>query len=126
MKKKKLVPIKSLQTKADNLLQKKGKEVFKKCEICGKKMNCLHHFFPKSISARLRYEWNNMIPVCISCHFRHHTSFDPTIHAKILEKRGFDWFNNLLKIKKEKIKTNRDYYNNIIELLNKLIYETTN
>lgn len=113
--KKKLPTLKTLQKKADNLLQKKGKDEFSKCEICDNKINCLHHFFPKQNSARLRYEWDNMIPICQGCHFKHHNSFDPTIHATILNKRGFDWFNNLVELKKEPIKINRDYYNNIIK-----------
>jgi len=119
--KKKLPTLKALQTKCDNALQKKGREditkFFKKCLVCGKKMNCLHHFFPKSMSATLRYEWLNMIPICTSCHFRHHTSFDPTIHTKILRELGFQWYDALVSIKKRKIKINRDYYNKILEKL---------
>lgn len=113
--KNKLTPIPKLQKECDNLLQKKGRAVFKKCEVCGKKMNCLHHFFPKSVSARLRYEWDNMIPICNSCHFVHHTQFNPHIHATVLKKRGFDWYDKLHRLSKKKITKNRDYYNNILE-----------
>ena len=114
MKKTKLPTLKQLQSKADKLLQKKGREVFDKCEICGEPMQCLHHFFTKSSSARLRYEWDNMIPICQACHFAHHTRFDPNINVMILKSRGFDWYDNLVKTKQEVIKTNRDYYNNIL------------
>ena len=117
MPKKKLPTLKQLQSKADKLLQTKGRKVFDKCEICGAPIHCLHHFFTKSSSARLRYEWDNMIPICQGCHFKHHTSFDPHINVTILRKRGFDWYDNLVEIKKQSVKTNRVYYNNILKKL---------
>lgn len=123
MKKNKLPLLPSLQKKCDNKLQELGRKEFKKCEVCGKKMNCLHHFFPKSVSARLRYEWDNMIPICTSCHFQHHTSFNPKIHAKILKKKGFEWYDKLENLSKKKIKPNRVYYNKILLDLTKQIDE---
>ena len=115
MLKKKLPTLKQLQSKADKALQTKGRKEFSKCEICGEPIHCLHHFFTTASSARLRYEWENMIPVCRSCHFSHHQKFDPHINVTILRVRGFDWYDNLVEIKKESIKTNRVYYNNILE-----------
>ena len=119
MNKKKLPTLKQLQSKCDKLLQAKGRKVFDKCEICGEPIHCLHHFFTTASSARLRYEWENMIPVCRSCHFSHHQKFDPHINVTILRVRGFDWYDNLVEIKKESIKTNRVYYNNILESYDK-------
>lgn len=54
----------NLQKKADKLLQEKGREKYSKCEVCGGKMSCLHHFFPKSTASALRYDWDNLIPIC--------------------------------------------------------------
>lgn len=115
IKKPKLPSLPSLQKKSDRESQNWGRRTYKKCEVCGKKMNVLHHFFPKQMSNRLRYEEDNLIPLCNSCHFRHHKMFDPSIHAKIIEKRGLKWFDKLNKMKKRKIKINRNYYNKTIK-----------
>ena len=112
-----------LRAKCDKALQEEGKRRFKVCEVCGKPINCLHHFFPKSISSRLRYEWDNLIPICVSCHFKHHSTFNPTIHAEVIKKRGIEWYDDLEKLKWEIIKTNVAYYE---EQLQKIDDERTN
>lgn len=77
----------------------------------------MHHFFPKSVSSRLRYDFDNLIPICQGCHMRHHQAGDPTIHATIIKKRGQAWYDTLLKKKYETIKTNTAYYKYIWEML---------
>lgn len=104
--------------KCDKRLQEKGHELYKKCEICGKQMNCLHHFFPKSVSARLRYDWDNLIPICNGCHMQHHQAGNPTIHGTVIKKRGMAWYDTLLKKKYEEIKVNKEYYKYVMEMLN--------
>jgi len=93
-----------LKEKKDKELQTEGREKFKNCEVCGNVMTCLHHFFPKKLSDKLRYEWDNLIPICSSCHLRHHRAQDPTIHATIIKQRGWRWYNKLIKIKNDKSK----------------------
>lgn len=108
-----------LQRKCDDLLQDRGREMYKKCEICSKPMDCMHHFFTKRSSNRLRYDWDNLIPICRGCHFAHHNKSDPTIHATVIRKRGQNWYNLLLKKKQETIKTDVPYYKYILEMLSK-------
>lgn len=105
------------QKKCDTKLQHKGKELYQKCEVCSKPMSCLHHFFPKSVSSRLRYDWDNLIPICNGCHMRHHQANDPTIHGTILKKRGQAWYEVLIVKKYEPMDINIGYYKYIYEML---------
>lgn len=110
-------PVSIAQKKCDKVLQELGRKKYKECEVCGKPISCLHHFFPKSISSRLRYEWDNLIPICVSCHFQHHTSYNPSIHATIIIKRGQEWYDRLNNIKRDYVKTNLKYYQDKLEEL---------
>lgn len=112
-----------LRRKCDKALQEEGRRRYTYCEVCGKPISCLHHFFPKSISSRLRYDWDNLIPICVSCHFQHHTSYNPSIHATIIKKRGQDWYDKLEEVRREIIKVNVAYYKEQLEILNN---ESTN
>lgn len=106
------------QKKCDRLLQETGMRLYPHCEVCGKQANCLHHFFPKSVSARLRYDWDNLIPICQGCHGRHHQAGDPRIHGTVIEKRGgMKWYEMLLKKKNEGIQVNVSYYKGVWENL---------
>jgi len=55
----------------------------------------MHHFVPKSASAFLKFDERNLIPLCHRCHFAHHSKADPVIHAVIIGKRGWKWFEEL-------------------------------
>ncbi len=80
------------------------------CEVCNCQVQQLHHFFSKSIYGHLRYDPDNLISLCNSCHFKLHHHGDPTIQEAIIENRGRKWFNNL----KEKAQnTPKDYKINI-------------
>ncbi len=109
-------PLKTLQNQADRLIQEKGRRKYKNCEYCGGEMNCLHHFFPKSVSSALRYDWDNLIPICSGCHMQHHNG-DPRIHAQIILKRGEKWYKNLLRDKEKITKPSQMYYQAIIKLI---------
>ena len=100
--------------KADKLMQMWGRLNYTKCLICGKKMSCLHHYYPKSSSSTLRYDEDNLIPICQGCHFRHHNG-DPSIHNTVNEKKGKAWLKRLQSKKEGYIKTNIQYYKDIIE-----------
>lgn len=84
------------------------------CEICGGTYSCKHHFFPKSKSATLRYDEDNLISICVGCHLGHHMG-DPRVHKKLIDLRGDKWYNDLVKKKEETIKVNQGYYKNLIE-----------
>lgn len=91
-----------LKRKADRLLQELVRSLYQYCEVCGKEMNCGHHYFPKSMADILRYDLENIIPLCNGCHVQHHAG-NPDIHSKVLELRGKEWEDNL-RIKKERAK----------------------
>ena len=117
-RKKTIIPIAKLRNECDKLLQQKGRLKYNDCEICNKPMNCLHHFFPKSMSSKLRYDWNNLIPICNGCHMRHHSAGDPSIHMTIVEKRGYSWYEKLDMVRHKTIKVNIKYYIDKIKELN--------
>lgn len=100
--------------KADKEMQMWGRRKYKKCLICPKPISCLHHYYPKSTSSRLRYDEDNLIPICIGEHFRHHNG-DPSIHNKVNEVMGEEWLKRLQKKKEGYVKTNIQYYKDIIE-----------
>lgn len=105
------------QKKCDKRSQEVGRIMYKKCEVCGKPMSCLHHFYPKSVSARLRYDWDNLIPICQGCHMRHHQAGDPRIHNRIIEKRGKVWLAEIHSKATESIKVNIAHYKYVWEML---------
>ena len=106
------------KNKADKSLQEAGRLRYKRCELCGKPVSCLHHFVPKSASSALRYDWDNLIPVCHGCHFKFHSRDSSEVVGKIIMLRGKEWFMNLSKKKSEYIKPSKKYYENICQLMN--------
>lgn len=108
------------QKKADTALQEWGRRTFDKCEVCGGVLSCLHHFFTKGSSNNLRYHIPNLIPICQRCHYRHHRTDDPSIHATIQKKRGNDWYDDLLKEKNKYKKVNVQFYKDAIALFSSL------
>jgi 5-methylcytosine-specific restriction endonuclease McrA len=105
------------QKECDKKMQIKGTKEFPKCEVCGGRVHCMHHFFPKSVSSRLRYDFDNLIPICQGCHMRHHLAGDPKIHEKIKQKRGQAWYDVLEKKSREYNKVNIEYYKYVYEML---------
>jgi 5-methylcytosine-specific restriction endonuclease McrA len=111
----------TLQKKADKVLQETIRKLYPFCEVCGKPTQVGHHFFPKSISSRLRYVMDNIAHLCNGCHMRHHQAGDPRIHETIKRNRGGDkWFDRLEKMKSEYVKVDKFFYENAIIELEKL------
>ena len=98
------------RNKADKALQKSLIKINQFCEICGKPTSCHHHFYPKSSCSALRYEEDNMIPVCVGCHLGFHSNRSADFIGRTIEKRGIDWFNNLQRIRSRIIKPTKKYY----------------
>ena len=67
------------------------------CEVCNKPSQFVHHFYYKSSFSHLRYELDNGISLCKSCHFLLHTKDPKIIESKIIEKRGQKWLKKLTK-----------------------------
>ena len=116
----KKVKLSTLRNKCDKTLQEAGRKVYEGCLVCGRPISCLHHFYPKSMSNTLRYDWENMIPLCQSCHFSHHNG-NPDIHAYVIKIKGEQWHCSL-KAKKTKItKISKGYYLQVLEQLSTII-----
>jgi hypothetical protein len=118
-KAKKLPKIGKLQKEADKLMQEVGKLQYPVSIISGKKTEVIHHLVSKSVSAILRYDWENLIPLTNAEHCRLHQSGDPAIEMEIVEKRGgIGWFKELRLKGRKSIKVNRNYYQTVLEKLN--------
>ena len=109
LRKKSLQPIPRLKSKADRQLQDwhRNKYPNQKCEgECGRHFDVMHHFIEKSRSSRLRYEEINLVFLCHHCHSLHHRFGDSTIHAKIVLKRGAEWFGKIETLRREYLDIN--------------------
>lgn len=109
-----------LRKACDTLMQEKGKKLFPRSILSGEPTQVMHHFVPKSVSARLRYEWDNLIPLTNGEHMRLHQSGDPEYEQRIMEIKGKGWWLRLLTLKREIIKVNVGYYKKVLEELKKL------
>ena len=114
---------KKLRSKADKLWYQLL--IKPKCEVCGKQATQVHHFFPKGLFGHLRYNIDNGISLCSSCHFAHHHKGDPRIQQTIIEKRGKKWYNRLNKEKRKSPASYQtiSYYRENIEKLQQLLNE---
>jgi hypothetical protein len=103
--------------KCDRLMQEKGRLISPKSLLSGLPSNVQHHFVPKSVSARLRYYWPNLIPLTNGEHLRLHQSGDPSYELRIIEIKGQDWWKDLQEKKREIIKVNQAYYKEVYQRL---------
>lgn len=111
------------QKECDSLMQDIGRANFEYCEACGQRNEVGHHYVPKSQSSFLRYSFKNLIPLCHSCHFRHHKG-DPVVAARILHKRGEDWQAWIESVRRTSIKTGIHYYQETYKQLEALRHKT--
>ncbi len=108
--------LKYYRVKCDKRMQEIGREIHDKCLVCGQPMSCHHHFYPKSMSSALRYDWENLIPLCAYCHFSHHNG-NPDIHAKVIKIKGEKWLDSLQVKRTLLVKPSIKYYKDILEKL---------
>ena len=105
-----------LRSRADTLWFNKMRK--DSCEVCGDKFRLqVHHFFPKSQFAHLRYDEDNGVTLCGKCHFEHHSKSNPKIQQAIVAKRGVKWFNKLAEETRENPSSYQTigYYEEIIK-----------
>ena len=125
-------PESKLQKSCDKLMQQIYTKKYPKCDICGELTYCMHHFIEKSRSNRLRYEEENLIPLCFKCHYGVHNSCAGRMLNNVLRSYSFmdaiinkrggkKWKEKMEKIGREMIKTNLAYYEEILERLTKLL-----
>jgi len=106
--------ISTLRNKADKLMQELGRQLNESCLICSKPMVCMHHYYPKSTSSALRYDFTNLIPICHGCHCSHHGG-NPEIHNEVNRIKGEEWIEELeCKKRTLTVSTNKTYYREII------------
>lgn len=110
----KALSIKTLRRKADRAMQEYGRRTYKTCLICDNPISCLHHYYPKNTSNALRYDEDNLIPLCAYHHFSHHNG-NPEVHNAVNRILGDKWLKRLTKKKNKTIKANRSYYQEAIE-----------
>lgn len=103
--------------KCDKKMQEIGKVRYSKSLLSDNPTQVMHHFVPKSVSARLRYDWDNLIPLTNAEHMRLHQSGDPEYEYKIIKIKGNEWFEKLIKTGREIIKVNVGYYKEVYENL---------
>lgn len=99
---------KKTQKNCDDLLTPIIKKRHPNCLLCGKYTQVAHHFIRKSVSSKLRYEFDNLIPLCNGCHFRLHHVDEGGYVGRIIKIKGQDWFNSIEKTKREYTKHNYD------------------
>lgn len=93
-KTKKLCSLTHMMNLADTALQKWYRANYpdQLCEGCGiRRFVCMHHHIPKSRSAALRYEPENLIFICFGCHAIHHKGSDTRIAMRYRAKRPAGW-----------------------------------
>lgn len=110
-----------MRNKADKLLTPIIKLQIPECELCGGETEVAHHHVHKSKSSRLRYELENLIALCHSCHLKLHQN-ESYWASVLVHKRGLEWFERIDKIGREIVKTNLSFYKENYERL-KEIYE---
>lgn len=98
------------RNRADDLMQDVERKMYDKCLVCGGNNEVGHHFHTKQMSSFLRYDWRNIIPLCNSCHFKHHRKFDPHIVSTIIAKKGQKWADELEIDRRKLIKTGISFY----------------
>jgi len=119
-KPKKKQKLSTLRNKCDRALQEAVRQVYDSCLVCGGELSCGHHYWPKSMSNTLRYDWENIIPLCAGCHLQHHSG-NPDIHEQVLRIKGQKWMNDL-KGKRLKItKVSKGYYQKVLENLKLIV-----
>lgn len=107
--KKKLPSIKTIRNKADALLTPIIKKLHPYCLLCAGFTEVAHHHVHKSASTRLRYELDNLIPLCTKCHFKLHQN-ESFWASKIVEYRGMEWFQRIDRLGRELVKADVHFY----------------
>ncbi len=114
-KKKKPESLSQLRSQCDSLMQEIGRMMNPFCVLCGRQTQVMHHFIPKSVSARLRYHWDNLIPLDNGCHHRLHQSGDPSYEQRIIDYNSRAWYDRLQEVRKEEVRVNIGYYRGVKE-----------
>lgn len=69
------------------------------CEVSSQPMEVVHHYYEKRLSANLRFNPINFVPITSSIHTQHHRGQNPDIVSKINENRGELWKTKIRTLK---------------------------
>ena len=108
-----------LRKEADRHYQLGIKTHNPKCLVCGRPTQVVHHYVPKSLSNRLRYDLKNGIPLDNGCHMKHHQAGDPNIQSTIERRKGVEWIEYINKARREFVKTDTAFYEEARDRLKK-------
>ncbi len=98
------------RSRADDLMQDIERTMYDRCLVCGGPNEVGHHYQTKQSSSYLRYDFRNLVPLCNSCHFKHHIMFDPYIVKTIINKKGKSWADEIERDRRKPMKTGIAYY----------------
>ncbi len=110
----------TIRNKADALLTPLIKKLWPICILCHATTQVAHHHVHKSKSTRLRYDLDNLIPLCNGCHFKLHQN-ESYWAGKIIEIKGMPWFKRLDRVQNEIVKADRFYYQAAYDRLSALL-----
>jgi hypothetical protein len=107
--KKKLPKLSTVRNKCDALLTPIIKKMHPACYLCKRPTEVAHHHYHKSQSTRLRYELDNLVPLCNSCHVKlhHNESYWGTI---VSNRMGEERFLGLIRKSHELVKADVYFY----------------
>lgn len=105
----KLPKLSTIRNKCDDLLTPIVMKLYPTCLLCGKSTEVAHHHVHKSKSTRLRYDFDNLINLCCSCHFKLHQN-ESYWASQIVKIKGLDWFNKIDKRGTEVVKADVHYF----------------
>lgn len=101
---------KKSQKCCDDLCTPIAKKLSEKCILCNAPTEVGHHYVHKSKSLALRYDPENIIPLCCKCHYKLH--YNESFYGGLIRQmRGEKWF-KYLEAKKQ-ITTKYINYDNI-------------
>ena len=110
--------LKKNQKICDRLCTPIVKKLHERCLLCGGEIEVAHHYVHKSMSLALRYDPQNLVPLCGRCHCKLHCD-ESYWGGMIRDKMGDEWFKYLES--KKYITTRYMDYNKVWEDLMKIL-----
>ena len=115
--------VESVKKEGDKLLTPLAKAIHPYCEACGALASVGHHYIEKSRSNLLRFNMDNIISLCQSCHTKIHNQFrgnSLAAHdtAELVRKaRGEKWYKKIRSLEHQSIKADIIFWSNQLEEL---------
>lgn len=122
-----LPKIKTIRNKADSLLTPIITKMHPNCFLqgsasCAGVSQVAHHHIKKSNSSALRYNLDNLIPLCHSCHMMLHQNESKWVTI-LIQKKGMEWADEMVRKGRELVKTDVHFYIENYERLKKILDE---